>query len=429
MTAHDPRVPLLTIDVQPGNAREVRVDGLAVQGWSEAQRTIGRVPHTWGTLGTLAQGTLGDFINSAHKTLAMSWAAAGRAIELLLEEGQLYWNAICGGRSELFLNRLRESLNITPMPLGANRESCYAYAASAPLIEVKCPPDTILPIELLPLGLSRLGFAAQKKEEVFQNAALLGGLSCRVRYVFYPENTEDVLPPAPTWSVPRSIGYLQSKGIQLGDKMEDFLRSGELRTPVAGPYPDDGKISSAEDLALYMLAPHLMEQTVPAPGEAAEPTGGNAAVHVQAHGTRGRTLGTAFFVQFERGKVFLHKLQPITVDLVGIQKALRKIHDLKGSIGTTSIFFNSCHAAGGLGEELSSFYTTLTAEGIGALVAPRDEIPAGVAVALAQAYYRFLVAAGSAGYSDGATILAARLQLLAEHGNPLGLIYTSYGNS
>jgi hypothetical protein len=440
MLTHDPRVPSLTIEIKPtGSECEVRVDGLAVRKWSSAQKAIGRVPRPWGELGKQAEGTLAAFIDSSRRTLAMTWPGAGEAVGLLLDHGQLYWNAICEGRSLPFLERLQDSLNIIPMPLDASREGCYAYSASAPLIEVKCPRDTILPIEVLPLGLSSLALPAQTKQEVFQNAALLGGFACRIRYVFYagdsqddaPETVGGALPPTLSWPSPHFIGYLRSEDATNWDKMEEFFESGQLPAPMDGPYPRDGSINSANDLALYMLAPHLMAQTIAAPGEAAEPSGTSTLIHVQAHGRRGKTLGDAFFLEFERREGFWRRSKLIKVDLTHIQRALRKVRDLKGSIGTTSLFLNSCYSAGELGKELLSCCMMLTAEGIGGLVAPRDETPAGVAVELAQAYYRFLLSAGGTGNGngDGVAIMAARLQLLTEFKNPLGLIYASYGHS
>lgn len=438
MLTHDPRVPRLTIEVEPArNDCEVRVDGLAVQEWSSAEKTIGRVPRAWGALGEHAQGTLGKFINYSRRALGMTWPDAGGAVELLLDHGQLYWDAICKGDSEPFLQKLQESLKIIPMPLDANRETCYAYSASAPLIEVKCPPDTILPIEVLPLGLSSLALPAQTQQEVLQNAALLGGLACRVRYVFYPGTSQDgapagaagALPPTQSWSSPHSISYLRSEAVPNWKEMRKFFDSGQLPAPMDGPYPRDGKINSAADLALYMLAPHLLEQTIGSPGEAGERPDESVAIHVQAHGERGKTLGDAFFLKFEHREGFLRRSKLTIVDLTDIQRALRTVHKLNGSISATNIFFNSCYSAGDLGKELLSCCMTLMAKGIGALVAPRDETPGTIAVPFAQAYYRFLLSAGGSGYSDGAAVLAARLQLLAEHSNPLGLIYTSYGQA
>lgn len=438
MLTHDPRVPSLTIEVEPvGTECKVRVDGFAVRKWSSAQKTIGRVPRTWGELGKHAEGTLAAFINSSRRTLDMTWPGAGEAVGLLLDHGQLYWNAICQGRSQPFLERLQDSLNIIPMPLDANRESCHAYSASAPLIEVKCPQDTILPIEVLPLGLSSLALPAQTKHEVFQNAALLGGFACRIRYVFYPGDSRGdaqkslggALPSTPSRSSPDFIGYLRSEDAPDWDKMEKFFESGQLPAPMDGPYPRDGTMNSADDLALYMLAPHLMAQTIAAPGASAERSGTSAAIHVQAHGRLGKTLGDAFFLEFERRERFWRRSKFTTVDLTHIQRALRKVHDLKSNIGATSLFINSCYSAGELGKELLSCCMMLTAEGIGGLVAPRDETPAGVAVELAQAYYRYLFPVGGTGYGNGAAIMAARLQLLTEFKNPLGLIYASYGHS
>lgn len=438
MLTHDPRVPWLTIEVEPAdNDCRVRVDGLAVQGWSSAEKTIGRVPRTWGALGELAQGSLGKFINYSRRALRMNWADAGGAVDLLLEHGQLYWNAICHGDSEPFLEKLRDSLKIIPMPLDASPETCYAYSASAPLIEVKCPADTILPIEILPLGLSSLALPAQTQQEVLQNAALLGGFACRIRYVFYPGTSQDVapagaagaLPPTQSWSPPHSIGYLRSETVPDWREMKKFFDSKQLPVPVDGPYPSDGKKNSAADLALYMLAPHLLEQTVGAPGEAGERPDDSVAIHVQAHGERGKALDDAFFLKFERGGGLFHKSELIIVNLVDIQRAVRRVRDLNGSISATNIFFNSCYSAGDLGKELLSCCTMLIAKGIGALVAPRDETPGTIAIPFAQAYYRFLLSADGSSHGDGATVLAARLQLLAEYSNPLGLIYASYGHA
>lgn len=433
LTYGDPRVPRLTIEVNPsGSFCDVQVSGAAVEGWSDADRVVGRVPRAWGELGQLAQGTLRQFVATTRRSLSPDWERTGEALDLLLEDGQIYWEGICGRLGDRFLERLQEALSIDPIPPEATEFDYGKYARAAPLIEVKCPRDTILPIEMLPLGLNGNVTPPRTREEVFQNALFLGGFSCRIRYVLYDMNPDDKhsanngLLQSRDWASRHFVAYLRSRAAPFWDDMESFFTSNHLSEGFRGPYPRDDIVNSPEDLALYMLAPQLLESSIAPLDGASE---GDPILYVHAHGRQGLALGDSFFFEFEyrAGR----KKSPIIVNLRDIRKARKRVSFLNSKVSTSSLFLNSCYTAGDLGKELLSCSMMLLDAGIDSLVAPRDETPAGVARELAQAYYRFLLPpeGNNLRMSCGEAILAARIYLLAQYHNPLGVIYSHYGNS
>ena len=367
----------------------------------------------------------------------MDWEEAGTSLARLISGGEIYWDNICySGSSDRFLSNLQEALSIVPLSKDATPLECIAYARAAPLIEIVCPRDIILPIEMLPLGLKESATPARTESEVLRAAAVVAGFSCRIRYVLYGQYPESdprdsgILAPTRAWSSPQYIGYLRSQKAALWEEMDNFFTSGQIAAATYGPHPAPHTFTSPEALARYMLAPHLLEVTSGTPNDSPQPADTRPIIYVYADGKKGKGLKDFFFFEFQyyTGNWLNRKKRYTFVDVGDIKDAKKEILKRGGLVATSNIFLNSCLSGGGLAKEIFSCSMRLLSEGVGSVIAPRDETPAGVAKELAEAFYCFLspVAGGDSDIRE--SILAARLQLLARRRNPLGLIYTHYGD-
>jgi hypothetical protein len=424
----DTTVPALTIVVDPEAAPyKLSLEGPAVANWSDEERLLGRLPNNWNVLAEQAQGSLKEFLAKTDRALGLDWPTSGAAIDLILTDGGLIWDQIIGPLAEFKLDRLQQSL--APFLSSSDVSDVLASARAAPLIEVKCPHDAILPIEILPLGI-RGGYSAPRDEaEVLAAARLLPAFSCMVRYVIYGQPSEDrvatqstsvdsgLLPQGRALNDP-SVTYLRSTGAPAWQDMREYFESVDNRVILLGVYPEVDQLGNADDLALFMIAPEMIESFVTL---AQEPEGRPlSSIYVHAHGRQAIAVGDAFYFEFKFPKGGRSPLRVANRDL---KKGRQRVIATGRKYAGARLFLNSCFSSGTLGKELLGCSMLLLYAGAQTLVAPREETPAGVARELAKAYYDF----ASQDANSGQALLAARLQLLGQYRNPMGALYTILG--
>jgi hypothetical protein len=143
----DLRVPVLTVDIRP-DSRCIELSGPAVASWSVEERRIAWMPDRITVLDELFQGTVKKFTDQLGNAEVREWSLAGLALKNLIDGGRAYWGSILGGRRDLILPRLAQSL-VQFVPAGV---TALDRARTAPLIEIKANSSSLLPLDLLPLG-------------------------------------------------------------------------------------------------------------------------------------------------------------------------------------------------------------------------------------------------------------------------------------
>jgi hypothetical protein len=408
----DPRIPVLTVDIQPGSGC-IELSGPAVAGWDAEEKRIGWTPDRISNADLLLQNTLKKFTEKLTGDGILEWPVAGSALKDLIDGGMDYWGTVLGLKNYLIISRLAKSL-ARFIPTGA---TALERAQAAPLIEIKALSSSLLPLDLLPLGLRPQINPAQEKDEVLADAILLPAFSFITRYMPYDGVSAAGISSAATTSPPITgpyplrVTYFRSKEAELWEDMRSYLSGGKGSEPIP-VLPDKNRFTNSRDIALYMLKPWLVGDGV----------AGNSIpsdIYVHAHGRRGDDFNTRLQIVF---KYQINKRAILTSQNVG--EAIQIANGTGGHSGGPVVLLNSCHATDQIGAEFVSAAFKLTNAGTKAVIGPRDRVPAPYAVKFAQAYYQ----AAQNTPDPGRAVLAARLACLTEFGNPLGCLYFAIGD-
>ena len=141
--------------------------------------------------------------------------------------------------------------------------------------------------------------------------------------------------------------------------------------------------------------------------------------HIHAHAKSYKELSRNLSVKFS----YESRTAELTgADVVLATKQLkRKALDSCGPL----VVFSACYAQGGLQPPLVNTAFDLAEAGCRAVVGPRDAIPALVAYAFSRDLYNGL----SLGAEVGRAVVRCRWNLLQALNNPLGILYSVFGNT
>ena len=305
-------------------------------------------------------------------------------------------------------------------------------------VEVKGKREVLLPIDALPLGdFERPLASIVDRTDLLSLMSLFGGYCCVVRYVSYGKDREDengdsltagprvlmrsMLPPAPTTD-PAAVAYLRSKTAEYHDLMYDYLVGNKWR--VLGPFPARGELKDGESIAQFLLSSGLLP--LPDSGEYVLP----GIAHVHAHATSERGFSRELVVQFsdESGTVELTSGSVEEAMRILEKERMRILEEPGGSPPDSCgplVVFSACGALSGLGSPLVSTAFNMAETGCRAVIGPRDAIPASVAYAFSRDLFKGLGQHGEV----GRVTVGCRWHLMQSENNPLGILYSVFGNT
>lgn len=397
--------------------------GNAVQGWDEADRVIEVVsPEALINLTDYFQNDLISLRESLQDVVQLTGKErlVGRCLTKFYTAGNKFWGTLIGRDPTILLSRLRHALT-TGLPRQWWLLPAHEIAAKVGTVEVKGRRGVLLPIDALPLGDPGLLSYAADRSEILALASHLGGYCCVVRYVSYGTDDDDpppggqrfarsMLPPAPTVD-PDAVVYLRSERAPLQKPMEDYLTDNHWQ--VLGPLPKSGQLEDGLGIARCLLISEAM------PRRDASSYVLPGITHIHAHAKSNKEFSTNLTVEF--------CYESKTVELISTDVELAK-NQLKNSPQSSCgplVVFSACQAQGGLQPPLVNTAFDLAEAGCRAVVGPRDAIPAGVAYAFSRDLYNEL----SLRNELGRAVVRCRWNLLKSLNNPLGILYSVFGNT
>ena len=394
--------------------------GNAVQSWDPVDRVIETVsPEALKVLTDDLQKDLTTLRESLQHAVILKGQEelVGDRLEEFYAAGRTFWRNFIRQRDPtLLLSRLRDSLTKGLPPQWWDL-SPDKIAANVATVEVKGWREVLLPIDALPLGnRERLSYTADPSD-VRALASLFGGYCCVVRYVSYGKDdarpaghsfARSMLPPAPTVD-PKAVVYLRSEGATYYDDMWKYLKG---QWHVLGPFPRRGELEDGGSIARCLLNPDAMyladSRSYVHPG----------ITHIHAHAKMGKGFARKLYIKFCYGS---KTVEFISAD---VELALEQLEAAPNSCGPL-VVFSACHAQGGLQPPLANTAFDLAEAGCRAVVGPRDAIPAGVAYAFSRDLYNGL----SLRDEVGRAVVRCRWNLLRSFNNPLGILYSVFGNT
>jgi hypothetical protein len=266
-------------------------------------------------------------------------------------------------------------------------------------LELDCPNNLVLPVELLPI----LEPAAGTQDGGAQRAAALIGFGAQATRSI----TVRGMPPTESSLDPTMMRFYWDARLD-GAKHELEALAARFGNGLLGPNPWSRKVTRDE----------LVRQVIEAPlrtGSAARP----AIEHFSCHHVRAASSRDQDVIWL-RSRGWRAKRIPLRADdltLVSVSRPAKP----------GLVFLNACGTQTTLPRAVSSIVREFHECGRSAIVTTWCDVPDLVAAKMSDYFYRALYAAG--GMTVGEALRAARLRLLNEHNNPLGLLYTVYGDA
>lgn len=413
----------LTVEVDlPDRPREINLSGPAVAAWNEGDRAIGRLPPD-GLEGVASglQGDLEKFRRAIGGALYVGdWSRVGSALDALITAGRVFWRAVLGVNPSRTLLRLQESLEPflqRPPETDDPYADTLRYVRSAPTIEVRGRHAALLPLDLLPLGNRSRRAISRTAGEVMDDARLLPAFSAVTRYLDYrnvPSPPADKMRALIRTARPtQGLAFFRSTRAPMWEEALAGLRKARA-SPVSTPLPTINCLDNPGHVAYFFLDPWPLDgQSVVSD------------IYVHAHGYMGTTLNTTLEVEFvyPLRRRLVRRSRRFMVSSGDFERAAEIMGANPKSSDGAVLFLNCCYGGGLLGTILLATGITLVSMGVAGVIAPRDKVPGGAASAFAAWYYNFRNDLPT----PGEAVLAARVLLLRNFGNPLGCLYFGFG--
>lgn len=265
-------------------------------------------------------------------------------------------------------------------------------------LELVCPNSLILPVELLPV-LQPVGSGADRLPP--ETAALLG---------FGAETSRKILRGAPlaeTDGLDVTALSLYWDATLQGARREKTSLDGRFGAGLLGPSPEHRRVTRDE----------LADQIIRKRDRPDAPQGPSAIEHFSCHHVRGKTKSAPDIVRLKPPGWFASRIPITASDLKKRSYGM----EAKGGL----VFLNACGTGPVSPRAVSSFASELYECGRTAIVATWCDVPDSVAAFMSTYFYDALFS----GASVGEALRRARLQLLRKKNNPLGLLYTVYGDA
>jgi hypothetical protein len=415
--------PLLIEYANSKGKHQLLFSGNGVQGWHPDDRVVETAsPEALANLAGILQNDLTTLRQSLqHKTsLAGQEKLVGRSLTRFCQAGVEFWKHFVEGDPTMLLSRLRGAVTMG-LPQQWWIRPAHEIAAKAGTVEVKGPRKALLPIDALPLGDPELLSYAADQSEILALASYFGGYCCVVRYVSYGTDDDDpppggqrsarsMLPPAPTTD-PDAVVCLRSMTAPLYKDTADYLRDHRWR--VLGLFPESGKLEDGLDIARCLLNPEAM----PVPGSSSYVLPGIA--HIHAHANSYREFARNLSVEFR------YESKATELTSADVQLVKNQLKQSPPNSCGPLVVFSACDAQGELQPPLVNTAFDLAEAGCRAVIGPRNAIPEGLAYAFSRDLYTGL----RLGDEVGRAVMWCRWNLLKALNNPLGILYSVFGNT
>jgi hypothetical protein len=405
--------PFLRVIQTDGDSEvTLRARGEATADWDEDERVIWRAPVTIVTESNgLINGSLAGLCKALGRTESCDATDSLRRMRSYVISASKYWGWSPSQTPAHIKSRerLAEALARRAEATGPGNGP-LAVARAAPRIQFVASRQAPVPFELLPLaGLAREGGTLR---DVCRS---LPAFLAVMEHTLHTsrEAVEDanvgraLLTPAGTYT-PRGRAFLRSTKAPQWAEMRKVLLEGEPPLMVDSA-PTKGLLDTSELVTRYLLDGNLP------PAEEAV-----SDIHVYAHGFPGESIEDRFKIEFRFDSSWW---SPMRVDVLAthFDEALLTAGDT-GPGRRPLLWMNCCWAGGKVGRELFSISVELAARGC-CVIAPRIDVTANFAIAMARRFYAHVAAKGQ----PGEAFLAARLEGVESSDNPLGLLYLALG--
>jgi hypothetical protein len=406
-----PTPTVLTFEYVP-EEEVLKLSGNLVEPWDEKDRCIARI--SLYELGKLKRAFRNDVRNmEARYESRLNFRHDPGYVYEVLEElfiaGRSFWRAVSGD-DFTWLENVGEFLALSLPGEWWSAPDPYALANSVYHVETKGPPEALLPLDALPLGVRDSLYIAQDETDVLRLASLFGGFRSIVRHS--PLAVGTYLHP-PTYGEQATL-YLRSVNVDGNQKMLEILES--AKCTIIGPFPSQTNYHRAGNIARALI--------IPEPALGVHPVVPDL-VQIHAHAEEGDSLSEKLRITFDYGP---EKGEYIVVRSSHIEAVDEEIERLRGdgiSVGTGPlVIFNACEALGTIGNESLSSGLDLSRFGSRAVIGPREEILAEFAVEFSDMLHEEL----NKGNTIGEAAVAARWATLTDYLNPSGLLYATFGD-
>jgi hypothetical protein len=343
----------------------------------------------WDVVERLAEGASHYLsrIRESCASLTLSETQRDRALEDLRSMGTILMGRILGRHRSIWQDCL-----------GPGTLKCGPGNPPIMDVAISCNDRLVLPAEVLPLAKPS---GPDLQGELQNAAALVGfGAAChRAATVSRGQGDDALLDP----DAVRFFWHAKLKGAR---KQWKWLSK---RFEADGPHPEQGEDSRAlaDLIVLKKRAMSLSPLTV-------------AVEHFHCHHERGADPMTHEDVM--RLKAGRRRWFSVTPE---VKLAADQIIRLGKPPAAGLVFLNACSSQLLSPRAVSSFARELLQNGRNAVVTTWSDVPDDVAFAIARFFYEALLR----GDTVGASLREARIRLLLEKKNPLGLLYTVYGDS
>jgi len=357
-----------------------------------------------------------DVLDEVRETLKQIHSVAGMSLDLTAQRSAeavdklLYFARGVG--YGLFGERLGDLYEQAEL----RAPGAFDPSVPARIVEVTAPPDFSYPFELLtwrdPENLPQ----EQRQDPALRARALLG-MAAIVRRRFDSKQeegeeqgegegegegrarieNEETLP----------VTVFRNPSLTGAKKEVDYFTDIKGLVKVYGPWPQEGA------LAKSAAARHLMNSCIDLDGKPRQPV---AVLHLACHcSTTGEAANLHYLnVGGEYGKVLLGDLK----------KELTDPQVAEAPVPRPLVFLNACGTAVPQMADRSSFTKFLLRKKFLGVLGTLCDISDTVAAHFAMVFYEALLS----GKTVGEAMHEARWHLMDRHRNPLGLLYTFYGN-
>jgi hypothetical protein len=401
---------VLTFEYVP-NEEMLKLSGELVASWDEEDRCIGHI--SLYELGKQKRAFRGDVRNmeKRHESALSFKYDPGYVYEMLIElfmAGRSFWRNVSGD-DLAWLERVGESLTASLPGKWWSAPNPQAIANSVYHIETKGPPEALLPLDCLPLGLESL-YLAEDETDVLRLASLFGGFRSIVRHSPLAAGIY-LHPPA---HGEQATLYLRSMKVAGYDEMSKILK--ETKAIFIGPFPSQTYYHQARNIARALVVPEPAFGTQPVIPDI---------VQIHAHAEEGDSQSEKLRITFDYGsnESQYTVVRSSHIEAVDAENASLRRNGISVGIGPL-VVFNACEALGIIGNESLSSGLDLSKFGSRAVIGPREEILAAFAVKFSEILYEEL----NKGSTIGEAAVAARWATLIDYLNPSGLLYATFGD-
>jgi len=306
-------------------------------------------------------------------------------------------------------------------------ERSFARVLAAPpgsrpdaVVEIDSVDDRVVLFEILPL-VERGDFAVRELPDLIRQARRFIGMSAIVRRV---GRTKQDLNPALVNSPHLSMKMFYDAQFDGSRDEVEFFLSHKGRIQLDGPWPHAQFINRAlsDSAVVDRLADLLLQPWQGLNGKKREPP--DQIQHFSCHCDTSSMRTSDHFLHLQSNEDEVYHL-PIGALEAGFARAMRgSSWRMRKVVPLPLVFLNACHTAAHRLDEPTHWASVFLTAGYRGFIGTETGMPDGFAAEFAKLFYTALLE----GLTAGEALQYAKWRMLERRRNPLGLLYTFYGN-